>query len=148
MSFWTKIKEAVAGAPMPSTERIEALRAVEPTVAFAAGQRWSYKTRERHEGSTLRVLVVDSVEDRPVVHVAIEGLQLKAPEGTVLHEVGHLPMAEEALRASVRRLLASDVEVRSLEGYEQWKEAQGGVFTLTVAETVDMLEKAMEAPGE
>lgn len=120
---------------------------------FAPGQRWAYRTRPGEEGSTLVVLRRELLGgEQPALHIQLQGLRLKNPmtAGGVQTALGHLPMSEEAVRASVTELLETGVQADDGGGYAQWREAhergEAGVFTLMVAEVVQALEEAVNAP--
>jgi hypothetical protein len=108
---------------------------------FEPGQIWSYHTRAQDEGSTLTILkleTLDRIAGR-VVHIRVEGVRLggDALEPAAPTAIAHLPFEEAALRASVIDLV-SFVEVLPdfSEGYAQWQQDEGGVFTVAVREAV------------
>jgi len=118
---------------------------------FRAGQVWRYRTRPGEEGSRMIVgRVEQSARGDVFVHVQLDGLNIlnhQAPSGrsTVIQ---HLPIAEAHLAASVLELIAEDGAVSDFEeGYAMWREAysagQGGVFTLPLADIVDVMEQTM-----
>src|SRR5262245_54134740 len=106
--------------------------------AFAPNQEWAYRSRPQDAGPTL---VIGLIEDHPkmgrVIHITVRNVNIKssrAPE-FVTHGIGHFPMSEAALTASVTRLIGVvDPPPSVLVGVKSWQAAQGGVFTITVAE--------------
>jgi hypothetical protein len=111
---------------------------------FRAGQKWAYQTRHGEEGSTLTVL---KVEPDPklgeIVHIAIDGIKIKAPQGVRTH-LEHTPISAKALEGSVTRVVVEKVPLPDFaEGYAQWKAARGGVFTIGVAKIVDAIEQSL-----
>ena len=104
---------------------------------YAAGQRWTYKTREQDVGSTL---LIGNVQKRllkpPIIHVMLE--RIVAPNSPEPIIVGHMPFAEHAIDASVLNLVESNADVgpQFEEGIATWKRQKGGVFDLTVSEAV------------
>lgn len=110
---------------------------------FAAGQRWAYQTRAGEESSTLTILKVEDLPKLgPIVHIAVDGLKLKTTGG-VQTRIGHMPFSRAALDGSVTRLLAEKVALPDFaEGYSSWKEAHGGVFTISVAAAIDSVATA------
>jgi hypothetical protein len=120
---------------------------------YHAGERWSYKTRDGEEKSTL---VIGSVEAAPrekatdgktIVHISIEGLKLAGPEGSVLDHIGHLPLSQEAVDRSVTALVGQNAVPASDygAGYEYWKSAgSGGVFGMTVKQAVNYYEQIIQ----
>jgi len=119
---------------------------------FVAGQVWRYDHRPGEEGSTVHVIRVES-EPRSgtVVHVSVHGLRLRNPmaPGGTSDRIGHMPFAEDALRRSVRDLVGErDADAAAQEGYDAWRGAfergEAGVFTVTLAEAVGMMELALQ----
>ncbi len=111
---------------------------------FAAGQIWEYRTRPQDRGS---LIWIHSVEQDPrlgaIYHIGMVGLHFDVIEGP--QPIGHLPVSRATLDASVTRLSGEkpgfmDVE----EGIAQWREARGGVFTITLAEIADVVERTMQ----
>ncbi len=106
---------------------------------YAEGQIWSVRQPEGQSGASLKI---QKIEDRPVgkiYHVSLIGLHLAGGRVTEVH---HLPLSRETLDASLVGLVSSsDVFPDFREGYEEWKRAQGGVFTITVAEILVVLER-------
>ncbi|MBB6099341.1 hypothetical protein HNR42_002782 [Deinobacterium chartae] len=115
---------------------------------YVAGQVWSYHTRPGEEESVLRVLKAETHRTLgTIVHVSLEGLDLRGPGGTPGSSIGHLPFAEQALEASVTELLGHDPYPHGDgEGYRIWRDAfergEAGVWTLPVAEALSALEQA------
>jgi hypothetical protein len=118
---------------------------------YKVGQKWSYKTRPHEEKS---YFIVVKVENHPkmgnIVHVAIRDLKMKNPRSPdgVSERVNHMPFAEEAIKKSAIKLLKEKVELPDYEeGYKMWKEAfeaeQAGIYTITLAEAVDVMEATL-----
>ena len=117
---------------------------------FAAGQVWTYKTREGEEKSRV---VIGRVETQmgttgTVVHCLLRGLSIKAPEGAKpIKSMTHIPVAAKALVKSVIALEGREAVPDVLEGYDTWRKAydagQGGIFGDPLAEIVAYVEKAM-----
>ena len=115
---------------------------------YAPGQTWSYKNRPGEDGSRITVLEIDHYPQAgTIVHVAVSGLHMKnhlAPGGEAT-VVGHLPLAQSALDASVVVLVGSGAALPDYrKGYEIWKDAfehgKGGIFTLPVSEIITAME--------
>jgi len=115
--------------------------------SFHVGERWNYRARPGEETSTLTVLKIESLpKSGVVVHVSVDGLHLKSPKAPtgMTDNIGHLPFAEAALDRSVTTLAAVSVALPDYEaGYDEWRRAKGGVFTITVAEAVAFVEDAL-----
>jgi len=126
-------------------------------VEFQAGQRWTYRTRPGEDTSTVLILRRDEEPNGTALHVALDRLRLGNPHlpGGVQMELGHAPVTEDALRASVLELIQVTAPLPADEGgYRQWREAadrgEAGVFTLTLAEILDVIGQAVAPalPGE
>ena len=116
---------------------------------YKVGQVWSYKTRPTEKKSSLIVL---KVEHHPklgnIIHIALRDLKLSKPNGDFIETAGHLPFAEEAINKSVVKLLKEKADIPDYEeGYGMCKEAfdagKAGVYTITVAEAVDVMEATL-----
>ena len=110
---------------------------------YAAGQVWSYETRPQDRGS---VLVVREVENHPqlghIYHVSILGIHVRGGDEPV--DIQHAPVSRETLDASVVRLSdGKPVLPDYQEGLKYWREAEGGVFTIPVAEIVDLIDQTV-----
>ncbi len=117
---------------------------------FSVGQIWDYQTRENEVGSRLTIVQIDELKGQEIIHISVEGLKIRSPQSPTGYgnSVSHLPIAPEALRASVTKLSG---KTRSLpdyrEGYQMWREAfdsdKGGFFTISVADCVEYMEQAI-----
>jgi hypothetical protein len=119
--------------------------------AYAEGQVWEYRTRPGEEESRLKIQKIETPPEaappEPVYHISIIGLHL-AP-----HIVGflpHAPVSRRTLDASVTRLSGKPYEFPPVEpGIDEWRRAKGGVFTISVAEIVELLDRTTrEAPQD
>jgi len=114
---------------------------------YVAGQIWSYKTRPEESASTITILRVESLEKLgTVVHVRINDVHLKNCQGTSeLNMIAHAPFARDAIDRSVSRRLKSESELPNFkEGYEAWRSACGGAYTISIAEMLDVVEKTYQ----
>jgi hypothetical protein len=121
----------------------------EPPIApeparYQEGQVWEYRTRPGEEGSLLKI---QAVEDWPgggkVYHISVIGLRMGGGPG---NEIGHLPVSELTLNASVTRLSPSTAAFPEVdEGLAMWREAQGGVFDIALAEIVEIAARQIES---
>jgi hypothetical protein len=115
---------------------------------YEPGQIWKYETRPGEEDSTLTIVKVESYPELGVVvHVAIGNIQVQnphAPNG-ISDTIGHMPFSEKAIDDSVTELLGVASELPDYEdGYQSWRESQGGVFSITVAEAIDLVGQAFQ----
>ena len=116
---------------------------------YKVGQVWSYKTRPDEKKSTF---IVIRVESHPklgnIIHIALRDLRLRKPNGDFIEAASHLPFAEEAINKSAIKLLKEKGELPEYEeGYRLWREAfdagEAGVYTITVAEAVSVMEETL-----
>lgn len=91
-------------------------------------------------------MVIGLVEG-DTVHVSLDGLVMCSPHGQPARSVGHLPIRQDALAAS---LVALDGEATSPAGFQEgidtWRNANGGVFTMPLSEIVETIEWGMNTP--
>jgi hypothetical protein len=122
---------------------------------FQPGQCWSYATRRGEEHSRALVLKVDAADAGRrtgivVVHVRLTGLAITAGNGRVLNHVGHLPISEASLTASVSGLASDGETLPDFDSaYSTWllgKEA--GVWTSRLADIVQIIENGLRAQSE
>ena len=121
---------------------------------FKVGQEWAYQTRPGEEHSTF---VVVKVEDAPgigvIVHISLKGLKVKNvkdPERPS-ETISHMPFTEDAIKRSVTKIVNEPATLPSFaEGYADWRKAfesgKGGVFDVTVAEGVGIIEQIANRP--
>lgn len=116
---------------------------------YKVGQVWSYKTRRDEKKSSF---IVVKVESHPklgnIIHIALRDLKLRKPDGNFIEAAGHLPFAEEAINKSAVKLLREKEDLPEYEeGYGRWREAfdagQAGVYTITIAEAVSVMETTL-----
>ncbi len=68
------------------------------------------------------------------------------PQGEVVRTAGHLPFTRDAMLTSTERLIRTDKQIPTLEGYERWHHDCGGAYTISVRDAVDVMEKTLNAP--
>ncbi len=61
-----------------------------------------------------------------------------------MSEVAHAPFEKSALLASISRLVATGVATSRdfEEGYKEWKEHNGGIYTVSVAQALGLAPTA------
>lgn len=143
---------AFAGFVSPGTALALATQQSSPAAApreerYAEGQVWEYRTRPADAGSLIKIQNIEAwpgaPERGPIYHITIVGLRVNS--GTaVTNLIQHAPVSRQSLDASVTRLSASWQEFPSADaGIKEWREAKGGVFTISVAQIVEMHEQTM-----
>lgn len=117
-----------------------------PAGRFAPGQVWRYTTRKGESRSRVIVCAVETFGEDVVVHAFIEKVKVKNEQapGGVSRSIAHMPFALEAFESSVTELdEIRDVLPKYREGYETWREAEGGCFTVSIAEAVELMEQTL-----
>jgi hypothetical protein len=113
--------------------------AVDPP-AFQPGQMWSVKD------SSIKI-VIGHIEPyaggRTAISVSVFDVPCPPAMGCTTTVVAHAPFDSEALAKSVDRLIASKAQTAPgfESGYQDWKQAQGGVFTIPVSQLPALLFK-------
>ena len=116
-------------------------------VRFTPGQVWTYAARSSEPASTFTILEIDRSEKLGIiVHVRVDGLALRAPNGRELRSIEHMPFTRDALLMSVVRLSGQVKQMPTMEGYDRWASDCGGVYTISVAEAVEVAEETFNAP--
>jgi len=106
---------------------------------YEEGQVWKYKARDNEKNSTITIL---KVEDN-VIRIRINGINVVSKANLAMNELRHAPIDIKSLDASVMEYAGLSKQALDLSGYEAWKKAKGGVFTITVSEIVDLIQKAV-----
>ena len=111
--------------------------------SYAEGQIWEYHTRPSDEGSLLKIQKIELIDGNggtiTVYHISVIGAHFKGKN--LAGEVTHLPVSRKTLDDSVTRLSEkTPVFPDPTEGIAVWREANGGVFTITLAEIMDLVE--------
>jgi hypothetical protein len=118
---------------------------------YAEGQVWIYHTRSGEEGSTLQINRIDhDPKLGPIFHISVFDVRVKNPHAAdgFATDLPHFPVSRETLDKSVISLARSPMQtVAYQEGYLEWKRAfdagQAGIFTISVAEIVASIERAI-----
>jgi hypothetical protein len=109
---------------------------------YQVGQVWEYRTRPGDEGSLLKIQRIENIPKLgQVYHLSVIGFHLTNP--AVPPILPHIPVSAATLDASVTRLSArKDAFPVADEGIAQWRKANGGVFTISVAEIVAAMDQS------
>ena len=110
-------------------------------VLFKPGDTWTYATRPEDPQSTLTILKVESTNKLGVfVHIRVNSVRIRTADGSELNTVAHMPISREALVKSVERKQQSGSVPDFHDGYADWREHCGGVFTISVAEAIATMQ--------
>jgi hypothetical protein len=109
---------------------------------FRPGQVWQYKTRPHEEGSTLTILKVETLPKQgTIIHIRVEKIRLRnCTGGPEPDKFEHMPFARDAVERSVTKLVKERSVPDFQAGYDAWKNACGGVYTISVADAVQVGE--------
>ena len=118
--------------------------------SYEAGQLWHYHTRPGEEASRVLINLIEPHDKLgKMIHISVLDVNVKNPHTAsgMTHELPHFPVSEETLQKSLTTLAGRrDILADYREGYEVWKEAfdagKAGIFTISVAEIVDVVERA------
>lgn len=105
---------------------------------FRPGQVWEYKTRPGEEKSVVTILKVESWPKGIIVHIRVDKVHIKnCSGGSELETIEHMPFSREAVENSVTKLAREDSRVPDFQaGYDDWRKACGGVYTIPIADAV------------
>lgn len=115
---------------------------------YKPGQVWNYETRAGESDSTVTVCRVDSFGKGDVtIHVWFDSVQIIVPLGEPSSTVTHAPVSKEAMDRSVTQLILEGATIPDYEeAYNVWLDNEGsGVFTVTLAEVLDLIEITVNA---
>jgi hypothetical protein len=119
----------------------------DPTVTtdskYRPGQVWKYKTRPREETSTVTILKIESLPKLgTIIHIRVEKIRLRnCTGGPEPDKFEHMPFTRDAIERSVTKL-EKEADVPDFQdGYNEWRKACGGVYTITVAEAIEVSEQ-------
>ncbi|VVS98759.1 hypothetical protein [Erythrobacter sp. EC-HK427] len=112
--------------------------------AYAVGQVWEYEEAPGDEGSLIKIQQIETIgpPDDPflVYHISIIGLDFS--DFGIPDEVQHVPVSVGSLDMSVTLQHTGDATFPDhSEGVRMWHEANGGVFTISLAEIVGIVRE-------
>jgi hypothetical protein len=108
---------------------------------YAEGQIWEYRTRPQDTGSLLKIQRITELGSDKVYHLSVIGVHLRGPG--IAGVLPHMPVSRATLDASVTKRSRSTSLFPTTavdDGITEWRSAQGGVFTITVANIVDIID--------
>ena len=118
---------------------------------FSPGQIWAYKNRPKDIGSLIKIYRIETLKhdeyQMVVYHISMVGVSLG--DRAIERQIGHLPVSKETLDKSVTKLVESEKEFLDItaidEGIAIWRKDEGGVFTISLAEIADVLERTLQS---
>lgn len=113
---------------------------------YAEGQVWLYRNRPSDPDSLLKIQKIDTdpkrAVNRTIYHISIIGVRLNDPG--VRREISQVPVSRESLDDSVtREIPGRPAFPDASEGIAEWRRVKGGVFTIPVAQIIDVVEQTM-----
>ncbi len=107
---------------------------------YAAGQVWEYRHRPQDAGSLLKIQKVeDGGKLGPIYHLSV--IHIAFRNAAIAGVLPHTPVSQATLDASVTQLSDAVAEWPDVEpGIAQWRQDQGGVFTISVAQIVQIID--------
>jgi len=113
---------------------------------YAVGQVWEYETSPEDHGSLIRIQAIETIgpNSKPIEVFHISMINIHLADGTLIPEVQHLPVSRETLDSSVTKLSDSRASFPDFrDGLARWRDAHGGVFTITLAEIGDVIRQSV-----
>jgi len=114
------------------------------TPAFAVGQKWTVK----NSGMTIVVGRIDPFAGGKTA-ISISVFDVPCPPGTgcTTTTIGHAPFDRDALAKSVDKLIGTSVPTADQfeNGYTNWQQAKGGIFTVPVSELPNLLTTTIQS---
>lgn len=119
---------------------------------YKVGQIWEYETRKGEEKSTMTIVGVEKNKKLgTIINIYVGGLKIKNPnaDNGLSEEIQHLPFSKEAIDKSVTKLIGTTKKIPDYkDGYDEWRTAfdngKAGVFSITVKESIDVMEKTLD----
>ncbi len=116
------------------------------TIEFEVGQIWTLIPPSSPDA---RIRIGRIEDNGATLHISLWGVPAPVAIAHIVGPTliaGHLPVAAASLRASIDRIVdeAAPPELDFEQGYRTWREANGGAFTLTVPEIVDVLVQSIQ----
>jgi hypothetical protein len=106
---------------------------------FRPEQVWAYKNRTGEDKSFLTILKIESLPKvGTIIHIRVDNIRLRnCTGGPEPDNFQHMPFTRDAIERSVTKLQKESSDVPDYQaGYDEWRAACGGVYTVTVAEAV------------
>ncbi|MBI1359384.1 MAG: hypothetical protein GC155_03775 [Alphaproteobacteria bacterium] len=120
--------------------------AVAQTPRLAVGQVWTFKDAPSKE-SRVVIRKLEKIDGEDVVHLSVHGVPfVRAGNGLIGGVIGHEPFEQQAFLASIDKLTAEPRPADPLfaEGYKQWHDAHGGVYTISVAQSIELMRQTVQ----
>jgi hypothetical protein len=102
---------------------------------------WAYKTRPQDTGSLVKIQKIEEAPPGTIYHISLIGIHIRPDEASVLQ---HAPVSRQTLDASVTKQVSDPGTFPdATSGIAQWRNAHGGVFTISLAEIADVITQTV-----
>jgi hypothetical protein len=111
--------------------------------AFAVGQKWTIKD----SGITIVIGAIEPfAAGKTAISISVFGVPCPPAMGCATTNVAHAPFDSEALARSVDKFVETNAALAPAfqEGYANWKNAKGGIFTVPVSQLPALLFQAID----
>lgn len=90
----------------------------------------------------MTILKVESVPKLGVIiHIRVDKVKLRnCTGGSEPNTFQHMPFTREAIAKSVTKLVKEGEVPEFRDGYDEWRKACGGVYTISVADAIAVAE--------
>jgi hypothetical protein len=110
-----------------------------PHSRYAEGQVWEYKARPQDTGSLVKIQKIEDAPAGTIYHISLIGIHLTSNQVT---ELQHAPVSQQTLDTSVTKQVADPGTFPDAnDGIAEWRRANGGVFTISLAQIADVLDQ-------
>ncbi|MCK4635307.1 MAG: hypothetical protein KAT32_00430 [Candidatus Moranbacteria bacterium] len=110
---------------------------------YETGQVWTYKTRENESDSKIYIVKIEEFgKDEFIYHIYVDNLKIEnAQLGKQQTFLGHSPVSKVSLDLSVLEMVEKTKSLPDInEGYNSWKDNNGGVFDISIKEIIEFVE--------
>jgi hypothetical protein len=114
---------------------------IDPAIPdIALGQVWSIKSAAP---SSAKIIIsgIEPWHGKTVVQISVVDVPIPQGLGGGTTTIGHMPFDKSAVVVSVDQLLATDARPppQFEAGYGEWRAANGGVYTVSVDQAIQLL---------
>jgi len=112
-------------------------------VELKARQRWKYKAPKGEEDARVLICKMEGTGENEVFHIQVQNLWRAGGQfrGAFLHVSRHT--LESSLTELVSEIPLDDMPTDWKVPYRQWKEAGGGVFTISLLDCLEAMERTI-----
>lgn len=109
-------------------------------VSIQEGQLWTYHGLPGNESSTLTILKIEEEANRQIIHICVDRIYNSQSEREI--SVGHLPFDRKILTDCLKEKIGEVSPLPDfLEGYNNWKQQNGGAWNIPLRSVLEILSK-------